>query len=161
MTAPQQPAGAYVPEGYKLKKKKPIYKRVWFWLLAIIAVIVIVSVATSTGGSDGDGGSASDTVQVVYTIESDAPAISATYSTLNGGNIGQQQNNEVPAPWTQTVEVEDNFVQSFSLIGQMTPVFDGSAPEGTTITCRITVDGEVVAEQTSTGQYAAVTCAAS
>ena len=59
------------------------------------------------------------------------------------------------------LEVEHSFVQSFSLIGQMNPVSDGSAADGTTITCRITVDGEVIAEQTSTGQYAAVTCAGS
>jgi hypothetical protein len=159
MTAPHQ---NMVPQGYELKRKKPIYKKVWFWLLVLVVVIVIVAVQGAGGGSgSGDAGDASGTVEVVYTLESDAPSVSATYSTLDGGNIGQQQNNEVPPPWSTTVEVEDSFVQSFSLIGQMNPVLDGSAADGTTITCRITVDGEVIAEQTSTGQYAAVTCAGS
>src|SRR4051794_21159344 len=39
-----------VPKGYELKKKKPIFKRVWFWLLVIVAVIVIAAVAG--GGGD-------------------------------------------------------------------------------------------------------------
>ena len=58
-------------------------------------------------------------------------------------------------------EVEDTFIKSFSLTGQMTPDFTGASPAGTTITCRITVDGEVIAEQTSTGEYAIVTCSGS
>ena len=48
MATTQEPLA---PEGYKLKKTKPIYKRVWFWLLAIVAVIAIVAVAGG-GGSD-------------------------------------------------------------------------------------------------------------
>ena len=159
MSAPQQPPAPYVPQGYELKKKKPIYKRVWFWL-AIIVVVVIIAVSTSGGGGKS-GGSASDTVEVVYSIESDAAQVSATYATLDGGNLGQSQDNNAVAPWTKTLQVEDSFINSFTLTGQMNPVLDGSAPDGTTITCRITVDGEVVAEQTSTGQYAIVTCSAS
>ena len=157
MSTTQQPPAPYVPQGYELKKKKPIYKRIWFWL-ALIVVVAIIAIATSGGGASD--GSASGTVEVVYTLESDAQQISATYTTLDGGNIGQSQANNTTAPWTQTLQVEDSFIQSFSLVGQMSPVFDGSA-DGTTITCRITVDGEVVAEQTSTGQYAIVTCASS
>jgi hypothetical protein len=159
MTTTHQPP--MVPEGYELKKKKSIIKRWWFWL-AIIVVVAIIAIATSGGGGGKSGGSsASDKVTVVYTLESDAQAVSATYSTLTNGNIGSAQANSVAAPWTQEVQVEDTWIKSFTLVGQMNPVFDGSAPDGTTITCRITVDGKVVAEQTSTGQYAAVTCNAS
>lgn len=56
----QQPV---VPPGYKLKRKKPIFKRVWFWLLAIIALIIIITVSTSGGGStsaNSSGGSSSN-----------------------------------------------------------------------------------------------------
>ena len=159
MSAPHQPPPPYVPQGYELKKKKPLYKRVWFWL-AIIVVVIIIAVAAGGGGGKS-GGSASDTVEVVYTLESDAATVSATYATLNNGNIGTSQDNNAAAPWTKTLQVEDSFINSFSLTGQMNPVLDGSRPDGTTITCRITVDGEVIAEQTSTGQYAAVSCAGS
>lgn len=34
------------------KKKKPIYKRVWFWL-AVIVVVIIIAAASGGGGSDG------------------------------------------------------------------------------------------------------------
>jgi hypothetical protein len=160
MTATQQPP--MVPEGYELKKKKKsIITRWWFWLAVIVVVVIIATAVNGGGGSKSGGSSASGKVTVVYTLESDAQAVSATYSTLTNGNIGSAQANGVTAPWTQEVQVADTWIKSFSLIGQMNPVFDGSAPDGTTITCRITVDGKVVAEQTSTGQYAAVTCNAS
>lgn len=64
MATTEHPA---VPEGYKLKRKKPIFKRVWFWLLVILVVIIIAAVSgggggdssTSTGGSaSNDGGAA-------------------------------------------------------------------------------------------------------
>ena len=49
MTTTQQPL---VPEGYELKKtKKPIYKRVWFLILAGIILIVVISQAMNGGGS--------------------------------------------------------------------------------------------------------------
>ena len=34
-----------------MKKKKPIYKRVWFWILAIVVVVIAVG---SLGGGDKD-----------------------------------------------------------------------------------------------------------
>src|SRR4051794_3895224 len=57
-TTTEHPA---VPEGYKLKKKKPIYKRVWFWLLVILVVIIIAAVSGGGGGgsSTSTSGSAS------------------------------------------------------------------------------------------------------
>jgi hypothetical protein len=152
----QQPM---VPQGYELKRKKPIYKRIWFWLLILVVVIIIV--ATQAGGGSGGGSGASGTVEVVYTVESDSPTVSATYATADSNGVGQSQDNSVAPPWTKTVTAEDSWVKSFVLTGQMNPVLDGSAADGTTITCRITVDGEVVAEQTSTGQYAMATCSAS
>ncbi len=46
MTTTQHPVA---PEGYKLKKKKPIYKRVWF---LILAGIVLISIMAQMGGGD-------------------------------------------------------------------------------------------------------------
>ncbi|MFZ2670180.1 MAG: phage immunity protein, partial [Enterococcus aquimarinus] len=34
---------------YVMKEKKPIYKRVWFWILA---VMILVAFASSLGGGD-------------------------------------------------------------------------------------------------------------
>jgi hypothetical protein len=60
----QQPV---VPDGYELtKKKKPIYKRVWFIVLAVIVVIAIAKSASGGGGS---------------TAASSSPAAASTPST--------------------------------------------------------------------------------
>jgi hypothetical protein len=47
--APGQQGGPGQPQSSK--PKKPIYKRVWFWILVVIAVIVIANLA---GGGDDD-----------------------------------------------------------------------------------------------------------
>jgi len=41
-----------VPKGYELTKKKPIFKKVWFWLLVIVAVVIIAKVAGGGGSED-------------------------------------------------------------------------------------------------------------
>lgn len=124
-------------------------------LLAVTAALTACSAAEEGGGGGGGGQST-----VIYTLESDARTVGATYATADSNGISQQQELGVTPPWTKTLEYEDSWVsgQGFVLTGSMEPVLDGSAPDGTTITCRIEVDGEVVAEQTSTGQYAIVTC---
>jgi hypothetical protein len=154
--APQQ---QMVPPGYELKKKKPFYRRFWFWLL--VAVVVIIAIVASSAGG-GSGGSISGTDKIVYEITSDASHVSATYATFSGGSVGEAQDNSATPPWSKTVTTKSSWVHSFSLVGQMSPAaISGGGKDGTTISCKITVNGKVVAQQTSTGQYAAVTCNAS
>ena len=57
MATTEQPA---VPEGYKLKKKKPLYKRVWFLALVIILAIIVIKALSGGGGSDASGSAASN-----------------------------------------------------------------------------------------------------
>lgn len=45
------------------KNSKPIYKRVWFWVLAIVLVLGIAGAAGGSGGSSTNNGSASSDVQ--------------------------------------------------------------------------------------------------
>ncbi|TFV83178.1 hypothetical protein [Blastococcus sp. CT_GayMR16] len=124
-------------------------------------LLLVLIAATLTACSAGGGGGGGDE-SVVYTLESDAPMVSATYATADSNGIGQQQELGVAPPWTKTVQVEESLLSgnAFVLTGSMDPVLDASGPDGTTITCRIEVGGEVVAEQTSTGQYATATCTA-
>ena len=122
-------------------------------LAAVVSLAGLSACGVTSAATGGD-------VKVVYAIESDAPSILATYATVSGGNIGQQQDNGVKPPWSKTITAKDSFVKSFVLNGAMVPMLTGGK-EGTTITCRITVNGKKVAEQTSTGQYASVTCASS
>src|SRR3954452_10049157 len=49
-----------VPEGYTLQKaKKPIFKRVWFWLLIAVVVIAIVATQADGGSTSSSGGGSS------------------------------------------------------------------------------------------------------
>ena len=47
-----------------MKTKKPIYKRVWFWILAI--VVVVVAVGSLGGGDDGNSEGPSEPIE--YTV---------------------------------------------------------------------------------------------
>jgi hypothetical protein len=149
---------------FKSKRVMSIFGTALSVLSIIIAFTVFGAFAAAVDEELGGGaGDSSGAAEVVYTIESDAPSVSATYATADSSGIGQQQDNGVTPPWTTTVQVDRDWLsgQAFVLTGSMEPVLDGSSPDGTTITCHIQVDGEVVAEQTSTGQYAIVTCTAS
>ena len=51
-----------------MKTKKPIYKRVWFWILAIVVVVIAIG---SMGGGDDDktaGSSSGTTEPIEYTV---------------------------------------------------------------------------------------------
>jgi hypothetical protein len=115
--------------------------------------LILLSAGLAACGASGVG-----EAEVVYTIESDAPTVLATYATANSSGVGQEQDTAAAVPWSKTITAEASLARSFVLSGAMNPVLDGSGPDGTTITCRITVNGEVVSEQTSTGQYASATC---
>lgn len=131
-------------------RKRPIYKRVWFWFL-IIVVVIAVTLITSIANAVDKGVNAAHTV--TYDVTSDASTASVTYTQFNGnGTNGSEQANEAPVPFTKTVQAKGNF-SAYSLVAQ-------ASPDATTITCKVTVDGKVKSQQTSTGPSAVVTCAA-
>ncbi len=88
-----------------------------------------------TGVSSGDGGTG---------IES-----SVTYTSDDKFN--QSQENGIQLPWTKNVDLGNGFFSGASLIAQA-----GDGVES--ITCRILDGGEVISENTSSGQFAVVTC---
>src|SRR3954471_19044150 len=105
-----------VPPGYKLKKKKPIYKRVWFWLLAII-VLIIVLVAVNSGGDDptvsGSGSSGGD---------ASAPA---------GPSFQGQTDKDTSAEPGQTITIDDVAITSAALV-------EGDSTIGPTLCTNVT-----------------------
>lgn len=114
--------------------------------------------APAESAAPAESGEAAAGSTVLYEVESDAATSqSISYATVDDGNFGQEQANGAELPWSNEVEItgggEFDF-NSFSLTAQ-------AAQGATTITCRITVDGEVIAEQTSTGEFAVVTCSGS
>ena len=67
--------------------------------------------------------------------------------------FSQEQQTSAKLPFKKELQFKEKVGQfaPLSLVAQ-----NGSS--GGDITCRITVDGEVVGESTSSGQYAVVTC---
>lgn len=92
---------------------------------------------------------------VTYDVTGDGGAASnVSYSTFSGGGGGTESAANAVLPFQKVVPISDANLLStsvFSLVGQ-------AGPSGTTISCKITVDGKVIAQQTSTGAYAVVTC---
>src|SRR3954451_18065702 len=109
-----------VPEGDKLKKK-PIYTRVWFWLLVIIVVIIVAIIliaAVSGGGNDPSGGSVSGD-----------PAGDADAADTPAGPTfpGQQARDTLAAAW-QTITLDNVAIRT-------TPLYDGRAVGSTAVVC--------------------------
>lgn len=91
---------------------------------------------------------------LTYEVTSDAAVItSVTYMTATADGTGQEQATDTAAPFTKEQSVPTGIFEMgvFSLVAQATG-------DATTISCKITYEGEVIAEQTSTGAYSVVTC---
>ena len=113
MTTTEHPA---VPEGYKLKKKKPIFKRVWFWLLVILVVIIIASV------SGGGGGSSTST-----------SGSATTESASNSGGAAAPAKAKTDVAAGETVTMDDVQVTSTPLT-PVKPQYSNSGYLCTTVT---------------------------
>lgn len=75
-------------------------------------------------------------------------ASSVTYSIPNGA-FSQSQVGDASIPWSVTLPISGSF-NAFVLLAQ--------AGDGNSISCAITINGQIVDQQTSTGQYTIVTC---
>jgi len=145
------------PPGYAPPRKK----RRWPWIVGgIVAFFVIIGIAAGGGdnsgptGNGGPGAPAAEAGEVVYEVtgQGTGEAMSITYVT--NAQFNQAQENGASLPWSKTVDLGNGLFNLASVVAQ--------AGDGTTsITCKITKDGEVLVENTSTGQYALVTCSGS
>ncbi|MGJ7909027.1 MmpS family transport accessory protein [Actinopolyspora sp. H202] len=100
---------------------------------------------TNQGGSGGNQANAG-AGKVVYKVTGSGGASSITFG--KGGQTSQNTNAELP--WSKTADATEG-MEFYALSAQ-------NGQNGGDITCKITVDGEVLAENTSNGQYAMVTC---
>lgn len=103
-----------------------------------------------SASSEVSGGST-----VVYEVTGDGTATSISYSTYDNGSFGSQSANGAALPWSSTQTIADT--GSVFDLSALTVTAMGSA-ETTTLTCKISVNGEVVSEKTSTGSFAMVIC---
>jgi hypothetical protein len=111
--------GLAVPKGYELKKKKPIYKRIWFILL--VAIVLIIIIVQASGGSD-DGASVSGSGD----SSSDSGAASA------GPTFQGQTDKDTSAEPGQTITLDDVAITS-------APLADGDSTLGPTLCSNVTI----------------------
>ncbi len=84
--------------------------------------------------------------QVKYEIISDATELNSV--TYFDANSELQTESSASAPWSKTVTNQS----TYAIVGL------GAQTTGTSVTCRITVDGKVKDEKTSRGKFAVVNC---
>lgn len=126
------------------------------WTFAAAAAVALAGLACSAGQKDTQGpgaqGSASGATSTAggpkHTIKLEVvgPASASVTYGLGGD---QSQENDAKLPWTKDLTSNESFL-IVSVVAQSKGTGD--------ITCRITVDGKVVKENKSSGQYAVVTC---
>ena len=110
----------------------------------------------SSNTDSGTNESSSDHT-VTYEVKASGGGISnVTYFTVADGQSGIQQATDVGRTFSKTLNLPSSMFdfQIFSLSGQ--------GDENTnSISCTITVDGKVIANQTSTGAFSVVMCSGS
>ena len=125
------------------------------------ALFLAASLTACGGGSEtaaADEASATPdwagTHELTYELTSDgATAKTINYSTASNGESDRDQLLDEPLPYKQetTFEKASEFDSVFSISAT-------AAEDATTISCKITVNGEVKDEQTATGPMAMVRC---
>ena len=134
-------------------------------LLAIILSVVMAlayTAAFASAVSDSidtaqaeDAAAADRDVIVLYEVTGTSAAATITYSTYNDGSSGMEQATGKALPFSKEITVKaggDFDWSSYTLTVTNTTGDTGD------ISCKITIDGEVISEQTSTGEYASAMC---
>lgn len=171
---PQQgyPQQGYPPPAPPKKRKK------WPFIVGGIVLLFIIIGVSTGGGSDDPADTAAPAPAApaagqpapVEQAEQPAAPEGITYEVTGEGdgggsgsgiessvtytsddNFNQSQENGIDLPWTKTVDLGNGFLTAASLVAQA-----GDGIES--ITCRIRDGDEVISENTSTGQFAVVTC---
>ena len=143
----------YPPQAAVPVQKKPVHKRVWFWLVTILAAIVILMVALlAVAGSAVDHAAHVDHTITYSVTGTGGPAESITYATVQEGNgqNGEAQVTDATVPWSKTITASGLFT-----------VFDVNATvgrNGGSLTCLIIYDGRQVAGNTASGADASADC---
>lgn len=118
-------------------------------LAAVVLLVFFVAAFLITGGDD-DSDASSDRARVVYDVtDTSRGTVSLTYE--NAGGNSQQESNAV-TPWGKRYSMDSgDFVYVSAQRGQGTG----------TVRCTITIDGEVVEQAESTGEFVIATCSGS
>jgi MmpS family membrane protein len=122
-------------------------------IVSVIGLIVcILWVAVWNKAVDEVNEEINAEVPIVYEVTGDATGVSITYMEFtNGDDVASKDETADTLPWKKETSAA-NYVKD----GGAVIVSTGEA--GGSVTCKMTVDGKVVAEETISGQFAVATC---
>lgn len=152
--APYQPPSNYPPPPYSppppgFPPPAPARKRpVWPWIVGGIVLVILLSIGGCVAVFATVANDVTDEVNVVLEVTGTGDDVSITYSA---GESGSAQIEDARLPWRKELTV-DGVLKSVSLIAT-----NGIESSGE-ITCKVTADGKVIAEQTSSGGFASASC---
>jgi len=136
-----------------IKRKKPFYKRVWFWLFVVVVlVVVIVIVAVAGAANDAVNKSHTVTYKVTGTVKK---ADIEYWSNDGSGKSVDETAGGQSVPWTKTVTVKGD-LSAFVLSATPSDIEDTG-----TLSCELDVDGKTVSTGKSTVAPAMVSCSGS
>ncbi|MFM6975139.1 MAG: MmpS family transport accessory protein [Agromyces sp.] len=143
---------------------KQTRKKVFTWLgivlalisgvIAIASSIAAVAVVSNVAQQLPESTQSAQGHEVVYEVTGDGAA-DISYSTFNSDSMGSDEVKSAALPWTKSFTLEaDNPIAELNMYALSAIGSDAT----TTLSCKITVDGAVVAEQTASGAFSAVSC---
>jgi hypothetical protein len=132
--------------------KKPLHRRVWFWLLVIVAVGFSGCAAIGTALGVAVDHVAHEKHTIVYSVIGTSSVNNISYNTLQEGNgqNGDVRLVGVGLPWSRTI-VASGLITVYNVEATI-------GPAGGSVTCRITDNGSLVSSQTATGALRSVDC---
>ncbi len=132
--------------------KKPVYRRVWFWLLVVLALGIggCASILSLTSSAINTANNKQHTV--VYRVTG-AGTATITYSAWDKDHNGTTQHSDVPLPWTKTITGSGLF-NAYSVDATL-------GASGGTVACTLTVDGKQVSSNSASGAFSSATCTGS
>lgn len=144
-------AQAKAEKAYR-KASRPLWKKKRLWLaLALLGLLLLIVLAAalsggSTPAAEDEGASGTGTI----VLEVGGTATSAGI-TFNDGGVQTSQENGATLPWRKEIPVNEDMLITYQVMAQNAG--------GGDITCKITgADGEVLTENTSSGEFAIVSC---
>jgi hypothetical protein len=140
----------YPPPGYYYQQS-PRKRPVWPWVLGTVFLLVFLGFAACfafVGGVANNINKESQRqVTVTYEVEGSGSSVAVTYSR---SDFNTAQDTDVTLPWTKQITIS-GFLKTVSLIAT-------NGHSDGTVTCRILADGNVIAQQTSSGPFATASC---
>jgi hypothetical protein len=154
---PAGPPGLPAPA---VRVKRPMGCAGFFWIVAGILLVITVVVnlpgvkhesPSTTGSSRAASAPERPPLRVLYEVEGTASGASLTYATNDGSAQG-----ETALPLMNTKGTAG--VGFTATSGQFLYLSAQNLGEAGTVTCRISVDGVTISENTSNGSYSIASC---